>query len=431
MSFTWQKKLPIESYDKLKLIEHFGLTNMNTATTALPIKIVDTRSTPRVAQTAAYFAAFIALGLSTGSLGPTLPALAIRSRVSLGVVSYLFTARSLGYVMAATKGARLFDRHNGNPVMAAMLVLMAAMMALTPLTASFWLLFGAMFLLGAGEATLDVGANTLLVWVHANRVAPVMNALHSCFGIGALAAPIIVAAVVSFQRNAVDTYFVLAVMLLPIAGWLLRVPSPAAQSKVTDQALRPTSRVLLLLFALFLFLYVGAEVGFGGWIFTYSATLRLATPATAAYLTSVFWGALTIGRLVAVPLASRFRHRTILFADLSGSLLSVILIFSFSDSFAVTLLGTFGVGFFMASVFPTVLSLAGNSLSLTGAVTGRFIVGASAGAMTVPLLIGQLFEPVGPQVVMYVVSGALLLAAATLTYLLLRTSRIQQAEARA
>lgn len=396
---------------------------MSASTTTLPTKLVTDKGTQPAAQTAAYFAAFIGLGLSTGSLGPTLPALATQTRVSLGVVSYLFTARSLGYILGATQGAKAFDRRAGNPVMAAMLVLMAAMMAVTPLTGYFPLLAAAMFLLGAGEATLDVGANTLLLWVHRDRVAPAMNALHSCFGIGALAAPVIVAAVVSLNRNAAGSYFVLAVILLPVAGWVSRLPSPPARSKANSEATRPTNRGLIVLAALFLFLYVGAEVGFGGWIFTYAATLKLAAPATAAYLTSTFWGALTIGRLIAVPLALRLRQRTILYADLLGSLLSVVLIISFPNSFALLLVGTFGAGLFMASIFPTLLSLAGNSLNLTGAVTGRFIVGASAGAMTVPLLIGQLFEPVGPRVVMYVVSSALLLAAATFSYLLLRTSR--------
>src|SRR5207253_8584949 len=43
------------------------------------------------------------------------------------------------------------------------------------------------------------------------------------------------------------------------------------------------------------------------------------------------------------------------------------------------------VGLFMASIFPTMLSFAGQQLKLSGHVTGRFIMGASAGAMIVPL----------------------------------------------
>lgn len=51
----------------------------------------------------------------------------------------------------------------------------------------------------------------------------------------------------------------------------------------------------------------------------------------------------------------------------------------------------------MASIFPTTLSLAERRMTITGHVTGWFIVGASAGCMFLPWLIGQLFEAVGPR----------------------------------
>ena len=385
---------------------------MSNSTSTLTVGIAPAKPTLRLIQTAAYFAAFIALGLSTGSLGPTLQALAKQSHVSLGMISYLFTARSLGYVLGSTKGAKLFDRRAGNPIMAAMLVLMSAMMALTPLTASFWFLVAAMFLLGTGEATLDAGANTLLVWAHGSGAGPVMNGLHSCFGVGALAAPLIVAAVIATNQNPVATYFILALLVLPVAAALFQIPSPMAQSMAASNSMTVDSRSLVLLLTAFLLLYVGAEVGFGGWIFAYSATLRLGTPASAAFLTTVFWAALTLGRLVAVPLARRLSPVTIIFVDLAGSLLSVTVIIFTSHSFAGTLLGTIGIGLFMASIFPSVMSFAGIRLQLTGALTGRLIVGASIGAMTVPLLIGQLFERLGPQVVMFVVAAALAIAVA-------------------
>jgi hypothetical protein len=40
------------------------------------------------------------------------------------------------------------------------------------------LLAGAIFALGMAEGALDVGGNTLLVWVHQEKVGPFMNGLH-------------------------------------------------------------------------------------------------------------------------------------------------------------------------------------------------------------------------------------------------------------
>src|ERR1041385_7532004 len=90
--------------------------------------------------TAAYYASFLALGLTVGSLGPTLPSLANQTHVGLSEISYLFTARSMGYVLGSVKGGHLFDRRSGNPVMAVMVGLMAIMMAMVPLVPYLWLL---------------------------------------------------------------------------------------------------------------------------------------------------------------------------------------------------------------------------------------------------------------------------------------------------
>jgi len=50
---------------------------------------------------------------------------------------------------------------------------------------------------------------------------------------------------------------------------------------------------------------------------------ELADETGAAYLNSAFWGALTIGRLLSIPLAVRFSPKAMLRFDLLGSLLSL------------------------------------------------------------------------------------------------------------
>ena len=53
--------------------------------------------------------------------------------------------------------------------------------------------------------------------------------------------------------------------------------------------------MLVTLIALFFFLYVGAEVSAGGWIYSFALKSGIATVSSAAYLTSVFWAAFTAG----------------------------------------------------------------------------------------------------------------------------------------
>jgi len=375
----------------------------------------------RSLQTASYFAAFVGLGLTIGSFGPTLPGLAAQAGASLGAVSFLFMARSLGYLVGSSRGGRLFDRVRGHTLMASALAVMALMMALVPLAPTLWLLTAALLALGAAEGTLDVGGNVLVVRVHGRGVGPYMNGLHFFFGVGALLAPIVVA---QSGQGVKLPYRVIALALLPVTGFLLRPPSPALPLKEEGiPAPRADSRLVALV-ALFLFLYVGAEVSFGGWIYTYTVSLKLGGATTAAYLTSAFWGALTLGRLLAIPLAARLRPRTVLLCDLAGCLASVGVILLWSDSFAATAAGTLGLGFSMASIFPMTLTLAGRRMTITGRVTGWFIVGASAGSMFLPWLIGQLFERVGPRSTMLVVVLALALAVVVVVSIL-RSSRVK------
>ena len=387
------------------------------------ISVPLTHQTPATSQlTAAYFVAFIALGLTAGSLGPTLPALAEQSHVSLSAISYLFTARSFGFALGALGTGRLFDRGPGNPVMAAMLLVMAIMMALVPFAFQLSLLLVAMVLLGAAEAVLDVGANTLVTWVHGSRVAPYMNAMHSFFGVGALLAPVVVAQIVSFTYPTTHSYYVLAFLLLPVAAYTLALSSPVhSESKNEPESAVSNARVALLV-ALFLFFYVGAETGFGGWIFTYAVELKLSGAATAAYLTSLFWGALTIGRIVAIPLSAGLRPLSIVTASIAGCLASIVLMLLIPRSFAVVLVATAALGFSMGSVFPTTLSFVGRRMRMTGQVTGWFVLGASAGAMIVPLIIGQFFNSIGPRVLVFVTSITLLAAAVVLA-LIVRSSK--------
>ncbi len=385
-------------------------------------------------RTIGYFAVFAAIGLETAVLGPTLPGLVEQTGTQLDAISLLFTAHSLGYMFGSFFGGRLYDLVPGHALMVVMLLLLAAMLTLAPLAPALWMLAAVLLLLGIGGGALDVGGNTLIVWVHGREVGPFMNALHFFFGVGSFLTPVIVAAVLSQSGGIAGAYWILALLMLPVALWLLRLPSPvpppnarvlaedggpASDCGSAEEPAQPRTGKgkVVLLIALVLLFYVGAEVAFGGWIYTYAVTLNLGDDTTAAYLTSAFWGALTVGRLVAIPVAMRFRSRAILLADLLGCLASVGLILIWPSSAVAIWLGALGLGFSMASIFPTAITLAERRIPITGAVTGWFLVASSIGAMSVPWLIGQLFEPVGPQIAMIitlVVLGAALIPYAAL-----------------
>lgn len=379
----------------------------------------------KTAQTIAYFIAFTAVGLTTASLGPTLPGLEIQAGVGTGAISYLFTARSFGFMLGSFGGGRLYDQRHGHWVMAAMLLAMAAMMALTPLAATLWLLLVVMLALGAAEGLLDVGANTLLVWIHRSAVAPFMNGLHFFYGVGACLGPLLIAPLLvrPFEENGVAlAYWLLAALTLPGIFFLLRLPSPqnhALDPASSDavSAAQPLDKRLVWLIALLLCLYVGAEVSYGSWLLKFVEAMQLGDKQIGAYLTSAFWGALTLGRLLGIPIAARLRPRVILFADLAGCFLSLAIALLWSSSLTALAVATVGLGLSMASIYPTALTLAERRIKITGQITGYLIVGGSAGGMLLPLLIGQFFQPLGARVMLFAVLADLLVAVVVLFYL--------------
>ncbi len=354
--------------------------------------------------TIGYFGAFICLGLSTAALGPTLPGLANNTHSSLELVSSLFIGRSSGYMLGSLVGGRFYDRIPGNRLMAFVLSLMALMIFFVPTIPSLLLLAAVMFVLGFGEGTLDTGGNTLLTRVHPTNLGPYMNGLHFFFGVGTSITPIIIAQTTLHSSNLNWAYWCLALLFIPVIIWMYFQPSPSIEIKSHQMETHSgSSLVLTWLAAALLLLYVGAEVGFASWIYTYAMKLGLSNTTQAAYLTSLFWGAFTVGRLLAIPIAARVKAKTILLVDLVGSFLCLMIIVAFPISNKTLWISSAGTGFFFASIFPTVLVLAEQPIALTGRIMGFFLVGSSLGGMGVPWLIGQLIDPIGPQVMPVIV----------------------------
>ena len=371
----------------------------------------------RQLQTVAYFGVMVGLGLAGAALGPTLPRLAAQTGVTIGAVSVLFSARSLGYLCGSLLSGRLYDHLPGHPVMAAAALLLSAMLMLVPQVPLFWMLVGIAGGWGLAESGLDVGANTLLIWVHGSAVAPYMNALHFCFGLGAMLSPMIVARMMAASGAHASAYNVLAVLVLPVV-LLAFLPGPRAPVASAEHAGMPRPSGLLPLIMAFFFLHVAAEASFGGWIYTYALRRGLADEAGAAYLTAAFWAALTAGRLLSILLSARLRPRTLLMGGLAGAIASVAVIAVWPADSAALWLGAAGCGLCIGPMFAATVLLAERRMPISGATTAWFFVGTSCGAMTVPYIIGQLFEWRGPQMLLLAMAVVLLLAMLVLAALL-------------
>ena len=345
--------------------------------------------------TTAYYLAFILLGLMIAAEGPTLLKLAEHTASALDQISSIFLFGSLGYLLGSYIGGRLYDQVPGHRFMAGVLVFLGVTIALVPLASFRGVLFTVAFVSGLFKGALDVGCNTLLLWVHNETVGPFMNGLHAFFGVGAFIAPLIVAQVIATTGDIYWVYWLFAILSFPLAIWIWTLPSPASRTVPVHHESASFPILPVLIMVLCFVLYVGGEAGYGAWIYTYAFTLNFGTEVTAAYLTSAFWGSFTLGRLFGIWFSTRAKPQTILYLDFAGCILSVGLIILFPQSSFMLWLGTILFGIAQASIFPTFLTLAEERMHVTGTIAGLFLVGAGVGGMILPWLIGQAFVQVG------------------------------------
>lgn len=366
----------------------------------------------------AYYAALIAVGLMGGVLGPTLGGLAAQVGSDLKGVSAVLVARSLGYMLGSLLTGRLLDRFPGHPVLAWGCVLAAMALGAVPFADGLGVLALLLLLMGLFDASLDVGGNTLLVWVYRKQAAPYLNGLHFAFGVGAFISPLIVAQALLLSGTVAGAYWVMGGMVLLLAPFLVLLPSPPHDA---SHAKAKTAKVrwgLVSLFVAFAMFYSAAEAGLGSWIYSYAVAVGLEDAPHAAYLTSLFWGTLTLGRLASIPLAAKFKTATLIRADLIFALMSMVLLLLFPSSRPVLWVATAMAGLALASMFPMLLILAHECMPLPGKVNSLFFVGLSLGAISLPWLIGRFFEARGPWVLPGAVLGVLVCSGLVFSILL-------------
>lgn len=359
--------------------------------------------------TTAYYLVFILLGLANAAFGPTLLKLAEHTASEINEISWIFFFSALGYLAGSYTSGKLYDRVPGHLLMSGMVLLLGLTTILVPLATSLPLLIGIVLVLGFAKGGIDVGCNALLLWVHHEKVGPFMNGLHAFFGVGAFGVPLIAARVLAATGDIHWVYWTFSIAATPLAFFLWRLPSPQARPVPENHRNSAFPILPVAIMVVCFILYVGAEIGYGDWVYTYAVKRGFETEVTANFLASAFWGSFTLGRIFGIWVSTRLRPILILYLDLAGCILSMALISLFRDSTAVLWVGSILLGISLASIFPTFITLSEERMHVTGTITGWFLAGASLGGMTIPVLIGQAFDWLGPTSMITIVFVTILL----------------------
>jgi fucose permease len=373
------------------------------------------------APTPVYYLCFVVLGLSLAMSGPALPHLRQQVDSSVAAGGLIVSSQMIGYIVASLTVGRFLDRGAGHPMMVTAGLVMAAAIGALQGASTLASMVAAFVVLGAAGGVVDVASNTLLVWSEpVGQAGSKLNALHLCFGIGAIASPLVVAASLAVRD---DLWLVSATVaaLVVMAGALFRTraapaprqhAAPPAGEVAADRAHRRTRRTrVLATAAAFFALYVGAEATFASWVTTYGEDLDLGLASAPALLTAVFWAGFTLGRVAAVIATRTKPVEPILVGTCLGAAVAGGALWLADATSALVWVLTAGVGFLLGPQYATMLAAADQRARLDGASTSLLVGVAGMGGLAGPLLTGLILDAHGVDTMPLVVAGCILAAA--------------------
>ncbi|XP_056590432.1 major facilitator superfamily domain-containing protein 4A [Triplophysa dalaica] len=145
-----------------------------------------------------------------------------------------------------------------------------------------------------------------------------------------------------------------------------------------------------ILGGLVLFFSDGIVGSYTGFVYAYAVSPPMNLPhKTAGYLTCVFWAAITVGRLSAIPLSYRCRPIRLLTVSQVGVIVTLLLLLVFSNSIVFLFIGTCCLGLFISNIYPCMLAFTEDVLEYKGCATTVLVTSAGMGEMLLQVLVGS------------------------------------------
>ncbi|XP_031141521.1 sodium-dependent glucose transporter 1 isoform X1 [Sander lucioperca] len=411
--------------------------------------------------TLALCASFLGLGMCISVLGPTFEDLAVNVKKDISNISYIFVGRSSGYIGGSLLAGILFDFMNPHLLLGVSMLVTSFGMCAIPFCKQALLLTGLMSLIGMSMGILDTGGNVLILNTWGEQAGPHMQALHFSFAAGAFVSPIIAKLLFGPDGNSSSAAFIATsstppvttepiakapdphaalryvhsrsttlksmwayivigsfVFLVSLLFLVLYCRSSASRDKARTSSGKPLvarhHMALVALLFFFFFAYVGAEVAYGSFIFTFAKDYARMPQAEAAGLNSLFWGTFAACRGLAIFFAACMYPGTMILLSLVGSTVSSLLLCLFSRETVALWVCTGLYGASMATTFPSGISWLEQYTTVTAHTAAAFVVGAALGEMVLPALVGFLLGKFPDQPLLMYLS----LATATFTSIL-------------
>ncbi len=297
------------------------------------------------------YAAFISLGLPDGMLGAAWPVMRQQFGIPLGYAGFISFTISAGTIVSSLFSVKLLRRFGTGTVAAVSVFLTAAGLLGFSLAPSFRRLFLFAVPLGIGAGAVDSGLNE---YVAEHYRASHMNFLHSFWGIGALAGPLVMSAFIKqngawqsgYRFTSLVQFILTAVLFLSLPLWKRserkdRLAREAARERAvradgeqkTERAEKksflqslsiPGAKEVLICFMM----YSGMESMLGLWGASYLAAEKGFDTAQAAAWVSLYYGGITAGRFVCGFLALRLSNRALVRTGVLTAIAGILCLFT-------------------------------------------------------------------------------------------------------
>lgn len=309
----------------------------------------------------AVITAIFIYGMIASMLGTILPDLSTRFRLSPSQNGSIAFAQALGLIIASVGVGPLLDNEGKKIGLVLGLAFIAVALFALPRSKGFRSILFLLFLLGVGGGIVVTGANALVSDVGSAHRAVALNLTNLFFGLGGLATPFISANL--FARNWVRLCYTVACLTVVTVTIQVftRMPGPKGdESFVLADAGTVLGRPLLFVLGLFLFLYVGCEVGISNWLPRHLIAQGISETRALNILSLGFALGFLIGRAGVTPFLVHISAINITLIASSGMAITTFLMLRANNPVVAGSL-VFLAGVSMAPVFPTTLAIVGDT----------------------------------------------------------------------
>ena len=329
-------------------------------------------------------------GIVTTMTSPLLTDFADITNTDINKMGIVFSFTTLGYLGFSTLFGVLAQKINPSKLIFIIIIGYVIALTLVPISINIIQLCALFMLVGGGNGSLMSLLTALLTSVKTNDTSNIVGKAHMSFGIGAILGPILVS--ISHWANISWRYiYYFLVVILVIIGAMFFEKSN--ETKITVDKLRVddiniivTNKYLIIL-AVCIALYNGAEVASWGWL---STNLKAGYKISflCDFAVSLFWISMTIGRI--------FITRCCKNVTIEKTLLVLLVMLIFSNVFVLInynviyqVLCIFLLGLSYSAICPLLISLGLNKNVGDSYTVSSILLGSgSIGIMLIPYIMG-------------------------------------------